>query len=98
MATELRGLGQREMSPITTSLPKDKARRIERILAEAVERYEHELLLDEERMLLLDRIRFVVEQQSTGHSSIRPGLTLLLSKGPGILIGSSAEALAPIVL
>lgn len=41
----------------TKSLPKDKARRIERILVEAVERYRHKLLDDEERMLLLDRIR-----------------------------------------
>jgi hypothetical protein len=31
--------------------------RMERILKEAVERYEHEILPDEERMLLLDRIR-----------------------------------------
>jgi hypothetical protein len=30
---------------------------MERILKEAVERYEHEILPDEERMLLLDRIR-----------------------------------------
>ncbi len=41
----------------TTSLPKDKARRMERILAEAIERYEHELLPDEERILLLDRVK-----------------------------------------
>lgn len=41
----------------TKSLAEEKTRRMERILAEAVERYEHELLDDEERMLLLDRIR-----------------------------------------
>ncbi len=40
-----------------TSLPKDKTRRMERILAEAIDRFNHELLPDEERMLLLDRIR-----------------------------------------
>ena len=46
------------MIPMTTrSVPKEKARRMERILAEAIERYEHELLPDEERMLLLDRIK-----------------------------------------
>ncbi len=39
----------------TTSVPKTK--RMERILEEAVERFNHELLDDEERQLLLDRIQ-----------------------------------------
>ena len=39
----------------TTSLVDE--RRIRRILEEAVERFNSELLTDEERMLLLDRIR-----------------------------------------
>jgi hypothetical protein len=38
------------------SVPTTRSR-MERILKEAVERYEHEILPDEERMLLLDRIR-----------------------------------------
>ncbi len=41
----------------TKSLAEEKTRRMERILAEAIERFERELLPDEERMLLLDRIR-----------------------------------------
>ena len=40
------------------SVAKAEARgRIERILAEAEDRYNNELLPDEERMVLLDRIR-----------------------------------------
>ena len=43
---------------ITTSLPEHLTEEIRRtILREAVERYRRELLPDEERMLLLDRIR-----------------------------------------
>ena len=43
---------------ITTSLPEHLSEEMRRtILREAVERYRHELLPDEERMLLLDRIR-----------------------------------------
>ena len=41
------------------SLPKEKTQRMERILAEAVERYEHELLGEEERGELLNRIRLL---------------------------------------
>ena len=40
----------------STSVPKAE-RRIRRILEEAINRFNHELLPDEERMLLLDRIR-----------------------------------------
>jgi hypothetical protein len=40
----------------TTSVPKDKVQRMARILAEAEERSLNELMDDEERMLLLDRI------------------------------------------
>ena len=43
---------------ITTSLPDHLSKEMKRtILREAVERYRRELLPDEERMLLLDRIR-----------------------------------------
>lgn len=43
---------------ITTSLPEHLTEEMRRtILREAVERYRRELLPDEERMLLLDRIR-----------------------------------------
>ena len=43
---------------ITTSLPEHLSEGMRRtILREAVERYRRELLPDEERMLLLDRIR-----------------------------------------
>ena len=43
---------------ITTSLPEHLPEEMKRtILREAIERYRHELLPDEERMLLLDRIR-----------------------------------------
>ncbi len=41
----------------TTTLPKEKAERMARILAEAVHRFKHELMEDEERLLLLDRIK-----------------------------------------
>ncbi len=43
---------------ITTSVPEHLTKeRMRTILREAVERYRHELLPDEERMLLLDRIK-----------------------------------------
>ena len=43
---------------ITTSLPEHLTEEIRRtILREAVERYRRELLSDEKRMLLLDRIK-----------------------------------------
>jgi hypothetical protein len=41
----------------TTSVPEAKTQRMCRILREAEERYRNELLDDEERMMLLDRIR-----------------------------------------
>ena len=40
---------------ITTSVTKDEQLRT--VLREAVERYNHELMEDEERLLLLERIR-----------------------------------------
>jgi hypothetical protein len=40
---------------ITTSVTKDEQLRM--VLREAVERYNHELMDDEERLLLLERIR-----------------------------------------
>ena len=40
----------------TTSVPKDKAQRMTRILAEAEERYRREFLDDDERLELRDRI------------------------------------------
>ena len=43
---------------ITTSLPEHLSEEMKRtILREAIERYRHELLPDEKRMLLLDRIK-----------------------------------------
>jgi hypothetical protein len=41
---------------ITTSVPKDKAQRMARIFAEAEERYRRELMGEEERLELRDRI------------------------------------------
>ena len=35
----------------------EKRERLERILKEAIERFEHELLPDEERLLVLERIK-----------------------------------------
>ncbi len=44
---------------VTTSVPKSERLRVARTLAleEATNRYNHELLDEEERLLLLDRIR-----------------------------------------
>ena len=46
------------MSPMTTrSVPKGKARRMERILAEAIDRHARELMGIEERLILEERIK-----------------------------------------
>jgi len=41
----------------TTTIPKDKEKRMVRILAETEDRHRHELLDAEERLVLEDRIR-----------------------------------------
>jgi hypothetical protein len=46
----------KEVPLSSTSVPKDEKRMLA-ILREAEERFKHELMDDEERMLLLDRIR-----------------------------------------
>jgi hypothetical protein len=45
------------MSPVTKVRIPEKRERLERILKEAIERFEHELLPDEERLLVLERIK-----------------------------------------
>lgn len=45
------------MATPESSAPTAQEGRIRRILEEAIERFNHELMNDEERMVLLDRIR-----------------------------------------
>ncbi len=56
----------------STSVPKTK--RMERILAEAVHRFNNELLPDEERQLLLDRIKRLRRVVETDADTVDSGL------------------------
>jgi hypothetical protein len=59
---------------ITTSLPEHLSKEMKRtILREAIERYRHELLPDEERMLLLDRIRRLKKSLGLWGPEYQPG-------------------------
>ncbi len=60
MATDPPRPGSKGMSPMTkASVAKEERKRIARELAlrEAKDRYEHELMGDEERLLVLERIK-----------------------------------------
>ena len=68
------------MATAESSASTAQERRIRRILDEAVSRYNNELLPDEERMLLLDRIRRLrraVETKADTVDAVHSGLERL---------------------
>jgi len=68
------------MATTESSASSAQERRIRRILNEATERFNHELLPDEERMVLLDRIRRLrraVETHAEAVDAVHSGLERL---------------------